>query len=130
MCPICLATALAAWSGLVAVGVLSVAWADRLSRLLGVMLGIEIAAHRWGIWTIPWWCFASVMAAALVRIAYVISLHPERLLISKIWPRACQVAANRCFRYRSANQHSSRMSTAIRQRDDPSQDNIRVPSTA
>lgn len=130
MCPICLATALAAWSGLVAVGVLSAAWADRVSRFLGVILGVAIAAHRVGIWTIPWWYFAGVMVAALVRISFVISLHPERLLIGKVWHRACRVAANRCLRYRPANQHSSRMSIAIRQRDDQSQDNVRVPSTA
>ncbi len=126
MCPVCWASAFAAWSALATVGMLGAAVADRLSRLLMLALGVAIAVNRSGIWMVPGWCLAGFMAAALIRSTYVVVVYRERWLFSKVWPHACQFAANHCPRYRSINQPSSRMSTAMRQRDDQIHDSFDV----
>jgi len=96
MCPVCWATALASFGGIFAVSVLLVAGTDWWTLLLAGILAIVSAANRWGGAGLPWWCCIALSIAISVRVAYLIDKMRERLLVSRLWCRARQIAADRC----------------------------------
>lgn len=98
MCPLCWATALASFGGLVVVAVLSTAGSDRLTFAMAALLGAVSVLEKTGLLAIPWWCFVLLIAALAARICYLLALAREHLLAYKIWNRACQLAAARCPR--------------------------------
>lgn len=104
MCPLCWATALASFGGLVVLTVLSVAGSDRATLVMAAILGGICALENSGLAPIPWWCFVLIMTFLMARIGYLLIRAREQLLAYKIWNRACQLAATRCPSKRSAEQ--------------------------
>jgi hypothetical protein len=100
MCPLCWTTAIATWSGLIAIGLLSVAAADKVTRLLVAVLASEVVAQFSGVWKVAWWGFAAIVSALVVRIVYLALLHRERLSVPRIWYVARGIAAKCCPSYR------------------------------
>lgn len=100
MCPLCWTTAIATWSGLIAIGILSVAGADKVTRVLVVALACGVVAHFMGFGSVPWWGFAAFVAALFVRISYLSLLHRERLSVPRTWYLARGIAAKFCPGYR------------------------------
>lgn len=98
MCPLCWATAIASFGGLIVIAVLSMAGSDRLAFALASLLGTATIVHRTGLQLIPCWCFVALIVAVAVRVSYLLLLRRERLLAYQIWRRACLIAADRCPR--------------------------------
>lgn len=96
MCPLCWATALASFGGLVVVTILSVAGSDRVTFVMAAMLGSICVLEKCGILSIPWWNFVLLFAFLAGRIGYLLVRGSEQLLVCRIWNRACQLAAARC----------------------------------
>jgi hypothetical protein len=96
MCPMCWATFLASFGGIVVVSVLLVAGSDKWTLFLSGILGVVSAWQRWGDQPTPWWCVVALSAAIVMRLAYVVCKHRERVLIFTAWRRARAIAAQRC----------------------------------
>jgi hypothetical protein len=96
MCPICWATALASFTVLIALSVLAVAGSDMWCLSLAVFAGASATLHRTGMATLPWWFFVVLMAMLMLRIAHLLVLRREQLLIVEFWRRACAISASRC----------------------------------
>ena len=96
MCPICWATALASFGGLLAISVLSLAATDIWTLATATVLGAMSIVHRTGFALVPWWIFAALVGIAIVRILYLLVFNRDRLLVVKAWGHACQIAARRC----------------------------------
>ncbi len=84
MCPVCWATALASFGGLIVLAVVTTAGSDRVSLVFAGMLGAAIVAEKSAAYAVPWWCFGGLIAVLAARVAY------------RVWNRACQIASARC----------------------------------
>ena len=96
MCPICWATALASFGGLVAVSILSLAATDVWTLVIAALVSVATYAHRAELATVPWWLLVVLFALATFRVAYLVVFHRDRLLLVQAWGRACRIAAGRC----------------------------------
>ena len=96
MCPICWATALASFGGLVVVSILTLAATDAWTIAVATFIGVATLAHRADIAFVPWWVFVGLFAAAIARVMYLVVFNRDRLLVLKAWSRACQIAVGRC----------------------------------
>lgn len=98
MCPLCWATALASFGGLLVLAVLTTAGSDRPTFAMAALLGGVCVLEKTGLQSIPWWCLVLLIASLTLRICYLMVLAREKLLAYKVWNRACQLAAARCPR--------------------------------
>jgi hypothetical protein len=96
VCPICWATALATFGGLLAVSVLTIAATDIWTLAAATMLATTSFVHRTQIEQVPWWVFATLTSFAIGRVVYLLAYNRDRLLVVKAWGHACQIAARRC----------------------------------
>jgi hypothetical protein len=96
MCPICWATALATFGGLLAISVVTIAAADIWTVAAAIVLAATSLVHRVGIVFVPWWLIALLVSVVLCRVSFQLAFHRDRLLVVKAWGRACQIAAGRC----------------------------------
>jgi hypothetical protein len=98
MCPVCWATALASFSGLFVLAVITTAGSDRLSLVLAGLLGAASVLVKSAPHAVPWWCFVGLILVLAARVGYLLVLTREKLLAYRVWNRACQIASARCPR--------------------------------
>jgi hypothetical protein len=96
MCPICWATALASFGMLAIASVTIVIGTDKWMLLLTALLGVVSLVNRLEPLTISWWCPGVIIAAAISRAAYLVTLKKDGLLICTAWRQARQIAARCC----------------------------------
>ena len=101
MCPICWATALASFGGIVAVSVVSMAGNDKLILALAAALSTMFLFSYLGVATAPWYVAATLIGAIVVRISYLIVFRWKELPPMKAWSMARQIAARRCTKTQS-----------------------------
>jgi hypothetical protein len=81
---------------MVVLSILSVAATDAATLALASLIGGATFAHRAEMALVPWWLFAILFGFAVSRIAYLACCNRDRLLVVRVWGRACQIAARRC----------------------------------
>ena len=96
MCPICWATTLASFGGLVAISIVSLAATDAWTLAIATLIGAMTFAHRTEFTFVSWWLFATLFAVATLRVAYLVFFNRDRLLIVRAWGKACHIATGRC----------------------------------
>ncbi len=96
MCPVCWATALASFGGLIVLAVVTTAGSDRVSLVFAGMLGAAIVAEKSAAYAVPWWCFGGLIAVLAARVGFLLATNHEKLLAYRVWNRACQIASARC----------------------------------
>jgi hypothetical protein len=101
MCPICWATALVSFGGIVAVSVVSLAGNDKLILALAAVLGTMFLLSYLDIATAPWYVAAVLIGVIVVRISYLLVFRWKELPPMKAWSMARQIAARRCTKTRS-----------------------------
>src|SRR5437868_500100 len=101
VCPLCWATALATFWGLLAVSVLSIAATDIWTLATATILAAASFVHGARIEQVPWWIFATLASFAIGRVAYLLAFNRDRLLAVKAWGYARQIAARRCPKRKS-----------------------------
>ena len=122
MCPLCWATLLAAFSLSVGTSVVLIAGRDRWTLLLASGLILLAAAYQFEAFGVPWSAFAGLMAAAMLRVAWLALRRRDRMWLFAAWRRAADFAAARCpKRSRDAGQclidrADSSLSSAIPER--------------
>jgi len=101
MCPICWTTALASLSMLVIVSALATVGSDAWS-LLGILcLATLTGLHRASIVASAWWIFALLIALVTIRVVWIMTRQPQRILAVQLWKRSQLVAKRRCPRSNS-----------------------------
>jgi hypothetical protein len=100
MCPVCWATALASFGGLIVLAAVTTAGSDRVSLVFAGMLGAASVVEKFAADAVPWWCFVGLIAVLVARVGYLLATNHEKLLGYRIWNRACLIASARCPRKR------------------------------
>ena len=96
MCPICWATALVSFGGILAISVLSVAGNDKMTLAFAAVLGVVFALDRFEIFTPAWYTILALILAIVGRVLYLVVFRWRELLISRAWLAALQIAARKC----------------------------------
>jgi hypothetical protein len=96
MCPVCWATALASFGGLLVLAVVTTVGSDRWSLMLAGLLGGASLLHQSALAAIAWWCFAALIATLAARIGYLLIRNREQLMAYRVWNHACRIARARC----------------------------------
>jgi hypothetical protein len=100
MCPICWATALASFGGIVAISLLSVAGNDMLTVALAAALGLSFLLDHFSDVTAPWYLVAALIGGIVARVVYLMVCQWKELLPTKAWLMARRIAAQRCPKLR------------------------------
>src|SRR4051794_12691285 len=96
MCPVCWATVLAAFSMYLGVTAAVLLWRDWPSLILALALLILAAFHSEALVAISWASFAAIGLTLVLRVAWVLVVHGERVALWGAWRRAQAIAAKRC----------------------------------
>ena len=96
MCPICWATTLATFSGLLAISVITIAATDRCTITGALVLGTASILQIAGVVFLAWWVFAITAGILICRVAILVVRKRESLLLVRIWRHARNIAAKRC----------------------------------
>jgi hypothetical protein len=89
MCPVCWATALAAFVVYLCVAAFVVVGRDLASVLVAAILGASGLLQRFGESVfLPWWWYVVVACLLLARVGYLLIRHRGTLLVVVLWRRA------------------------------------------
>ena len=96
MCPICWATALAAFASLSAASLLAAGLRDRWIVSVTIFLGIFWASQRWSAFELPWWSVYWMIALLLVRTILRVANACRGPIQCRGWKQACTLATKTC----------------------------------
>jgi len=89
MCPMCWATALAAFVVYLGVATILLVGRDLTTVMVGTILGGSGLLQRFGEDVfLPWWWYVFVAAGLLSRVVYLLLRHRNRLLAVVMWRKA------------------------------------------
>jgi hypothetical protein len=97
MCPVCWATLLASYAGLVSLGAAAAMRKDRWTLVLAAAAGGLAVAHRTGLVAVPWQLLAAALVALPMRWGWLLVRRWPSLL-ARPWRQAAELAAARCPR--------------------------------